>query len=96
MIDERYITIAKNTVSAFDPERKNRYFVFGSSTRKKRFGDVDIGVVGNAKHRKDLAVLRDRFEESTFPYFVDVVDFNEASEEFARYVKRNENLVWID
>ena len=96
MIDQRYITFVKNTVSSFDPDGENRYFVFGSSTRKSRFGDVDIGVVGNTKHRKNLALLRERFQDSTFPYFVDVVDFDEAPPEFKKYVHNSEKLVWIN
>lgn len=96
MIDPRHIVFVKETVSAFDPHGRNRYFVFGSATRKKRFGDVDIGVTGNSKAKKSLPMLRNMFEASTFPYFVDVVDFDEASPSFTEYVKNNEEPIWIN
>ena len=95
MLGKQYIARVKDTISAFDPEGVNRYFIFGSAARKERFGDVDIGVLGNAKAQKDLSDLRENFEESTFPYEVDVVDFDEARESFTTYVKKNEPVIWI-
>lgn len=96
MLAERYIGQVRTIIGSFDPAWQNRYFVFGSSTRKERFGDIDIGVVGNSRARKDIANLKEQFEESTVPYVVDVVDFDDASEEFKDYVMHNEPLVWLN
>jgi len=96
MISPKYTQKIKSTISSFDPQRENKYFLFGSATRKEKFGDVDVGVMGNARSAKNLADLREQFEESTLPYFVDVVDFDAASSEFTEYVRSAENLVWLN
>ena len=96
MIGEQYVKKTKKMISEFDPQNENRYFIFGSATRKERFGDIDIGVTGNAKTKKNLSLLREQFAESTFPYFVDIVDFDEAQKSFTEYVRQNEPLVWIN
>lgn len=96
MIDGKYIERLRSEISSFDPGGENRYFVFGSAARKDRFGDVDIGVIGNARTHKPLEDLRERFEESTFPYMVDIVDFDSASRDFSSYVREKEPLVWLN
>jgi len=96
VIQKKYIERLRSEISSFDPSGKNRYFLFGSATRKDRFGDVDIGVVGNARAHKRLEELRERFEESTFPYAVDVVDFDTASEDFSSHVQKKEPLIWLN
>ena len=96
MVKENYIKSLKEIVRNFDPKFENRYFVFGSATRKEKFFDIDLGVKGNSDAKKDLSRLRELFEESTFPYFVDVVDFDSASEKFTNYVYDNEKILWIN
>jgi predicted nucleotidyltransferase len=90
MLAPRYIERIKDMIVAFDPNHENRYVVFGSSLREERFGDVDLGVVGNNASHKKLHTLREMFEESHLPYFVDVVDIDAASKTFAEYVFNNE------
>lgn len=96
MISGKYIERLRSEISAFDPRGENRYFIFGSAARRERFGDVDIGVVGNARAHKHLGDLRERLEESTFPYVVDIVDFDNVSGEFSSYVREREPLVWLN
>ena len=95
MATDRYLAPIRDIVTAFDPEGRNRYFLFGSSVREERFHDLDLGVVGNARSRKNLGDLRDRFYESTIPRKVDVVDFDTADRKFTDYVRAHEKLVWI-
>ncbi|MEK7156155.1 MAG: nucleotidyltransferase domain-containing protein [Patescibacteria group bacterium] len=90
----RYIDQVKKVVEGFDPERSNRYFLFGSSVRAKKFHDIDLGVVGNSATQKKLSDLRDRFYDSSIPYKVDVVDFDAADAEFRDFVLHSEP-VWI-
>jgi predicted nucleotidyltransferase len=94
MTNSRFAQMVTDVVTAFDPEGTNRYFLFGSSVREKKFRDIDVGVVG-AGGQKDLATLRDRFYESAIPYKVDVVDFDTADSGFRDYVLKNEPIVWI-
>lgn len=95
MIGANYITQLERIVGDFDPVGSNKYFLFGSSVREERFGDVDLGVLGNRASRKPLGDLEERLNESTLPYTVDVVDFDEAREPFVSYVMREEPLVWL-
>ena len=95
MTEPRYINEVKKIVTRFDPHGSNRYFVFGSATRKERIHDIDLGVVGNKESKKKLSELRERFYDSAIPYKVDVVDFDEADADFRDYVMQNEPVVWI-
>ncbi|OGG61993.1 hypothetical protein A3C21_00680 [Candidatus Kaiserbacteria bacterium RIFCSPHIGHO2_02_FULL_59_21] len=95
MKNPRYAEQVKEIVEKFDPYGSNRYFLFGSSVRKEKFHDIDLGVVGNRSSRKKLSELRDRFYDSGIPYKVDVVDFDDADADFREYVLHNEPVVWI-
>ena len=85
----------REIISEFDPQGANRYFIFGSSVRKQKFHDIDLGVLGNKSSRKKLSELRDRLYDSTIPYKVDVVDFDESGDDFREHVLKNEPIVWI-
>ena len=95
MTKTRYVNQVKNIVAKFDPQRRNKYFLFGSSVRKEKFGDIDLGVVGNTTSQKQLSELRDCFYDSAIPYKVDVVDFDTADSDFREYVLTKEPIVWI-
>lgn len=91
----RYADTVKEIIKKFDPQGSNRYFLFGSSVRKEKFRDIDLGVVGNTSSNKKLSDLEDHFYESRIPYRVDVVDFDTVDENFREYVLANEPIVWI-
>ena len=95
MTEPRYAEQIKEVVAKFDPAGSNRYFLFGSSVRKEKFHDIDLGVVGNASSRKKLSELRDGLYDSVIPYKVDVVDIDAAESVFRDYVLAREPLVWI-
>ena len=94
MLEKKYQDQLKAIVRQHLPADQYKVFIFGSSTRKERFGDVDIAVQGKADWRETMN-LRESLEESTFPYFVDVVDFDAADESFRNYVLDNEPKIWI-
>ena len=95
MTAPHYLQDLKDVITAFDPKGLNRYFVFGSSVRKDRFHDIDIGVLGNRASSKNLAALQEYFYDCAIPYPVQVVDFDAADVDFRTYVFDNEPLVWI-
>jgi len=96
MTKTQYIERVASIVSQFDPKKSNRYFLFGSSVRKERYGDIDLGVVGNKTAKKNLSELREYFYDSSIPYKVDVVDFDTVSQEFSEYVLKKEPIVWLN
>ncbi|MBI2674207.1 MAG: nucleotidyltransferase domain-containing protein [Candidatus Yanofskybacteria bacterium] len=91
----KYLNEIKNTILSIDPAADNQYFFFGSFVKDKNFHDIDLGVVGNTKSRKNLSELRDEFYDSAIPYKVDVVDIDEADSEFRNYILNKEKIVWL-
>ncbi len=85
--------LKKEVNEIFKNKTDARIFVFGSSLRSNKFNDIDIGVEGSVTF-DDIARLKDRLESSTFPFFVDIINFNTASEQFKRNVI-NHPTVWI-
>lgn len=73
---------------------QHRVFLFGSALRQSSFRDVDIGVVGTVDP-KQLALLREDFEVSNFPYVVDVVDFNHVNTKFKDKVFQDK-VLWLN
>ena len=98
MTIDSYIPRLKSILADFDPKGRNRYFLFGSSTRRQKgaVGDVDIAVVGASKSDTDVAKLKEHIESTTFPFFVDVVDFDAAQESFRNFVNDNETIIWMN
>lgn len=77
---------------------KVRTYLFGSWARgtPKRTSDVDIAVEPlEALPPGTLARLRERLEESTIPYRVEVVDLSQVDENFRQRIK-DEGVLWSD
>lgn len=75
---------------------KVRTYLFGSWARgtPKRTSDVDIAVEPlEALPPGALARLRERLEESTIPYRVEVVDLSSADDGFRQRIKE-EGILW--
>ena len=73
--------------------KKTKTFLFGSFLHKKKFFDVDLGISGNV-NAQTLTELRAEFEQSNFPYKVDIIDFNKVDKEFKNYVF-NQGISWL-
>ncbi len=93
MIEEKYLQQIKNRIFEFSQNKNLQVFVFGSSLNKKHFGDIDLGIMGNIKD-KDILKLKENFENSTLPYFVDVINFNKVSKKFENNIFNNK-ILWI-
>lgn len=93
MIKEKYLKKIKEKVIQFNQGKDLKFFIFGSSLRKKHFGDVDLGVVGDINN-KELYKLKEDFENSTLPYFIDIINFKKQEKEFKNNVFDNK-ILWI-
>lgn len=92
MIKDEYLQKIVKKINQF--KGKNlKFFIFGSSLVKDHFGDIDIGVIGEVKN-EDIYKLKEEFTESTFPYFVNIINFNKVSKEFKDNVFNNK-ILWI-
>lgn len=73
-----------------------KVYLFGSWARgeQKTSSDIDIAVDGLPfDKRYIIRQIRERFEESDFPYNVDVVDMNFASESLRQRILQ-EGILW--
>jgi len=93
MINNKYIGLLKEQIKKEKFGKSTKFFIFGSSIKRKKFGDIDIGIIGNVREQ-ELRKLEEKFANSTFPYFVDIIDFNKASKSFTNNVLSNK-ILWI-
>ena len=72
-LEDKYVEFIKTTVLSVLPDVE--IFIFGSRTQGKaqNYSDVDIALKGKIQFN-DLLKLSGIFENSTFPYKVDIVD----------------------
>ncbi len=90
-----YFAQIRQVIANFDPEKQNRYFVFGSAARGQIIHDIDLAVQADCRSKKPLSDLKDLFYDAPIPYKVDVVDINAADADFREYVMDNETKIWI-
>jgi hypothetical protein len=93
MIKPIYLQKLKEIIAGYGVNKEWQVFLFGSSLTKERFGDLDVGVMGKVAVA-EIAELREAFKNSNLPYNVDVINFNEVSEEFKKNVFNNQ-IIWI-
>lgn len=93
MLGERHFLWLKNELLDFFKKRKTEIFLFGSGVNRKNFGDLDVALKGDIKET-DLLKLKERFEESTFPYIVDFVNLNEVEKSFKKNIS-SQKKIWI-
>jgi predicted nucleotidyltransferase len=93
MLQEKYIDFLKKEVRKFFPQPEVEAFIFGSSVEKDFFCDVDVGLIGDFDRRK-IYELKEELHDSTFPYFVDVVNVGRADQKFQNNVLSGKR-VWL-
>lgn len=88
-----YLKQLKKNFQDFGQGKKIKIFIFGSSLEKEHFGDIDVGILGKID-KTELRKLKENFDESTFPYVVDIVNFETVSPTFKNNVLKNK-ILWI-
>lgn len=89
MIDlkSEYLMCLKSILKKQVPGFEVRIFGSRVNGKAKEFSDIDIAIVG--KDVVDWHIMEDlknAFSESDIPYTVDVVDWNDISEEFRNII----------
>ncbi|MEI7577214.1 MAG: nucleotidyltransferase domain-containing protein [Armatimonadota bacterium] len=66
------------------------FFVFGSRAQNHaaRFSDVDLGVDGRSLSSLERTNLEEAFEQSNFPYIVDLVEVEDMGDRFREIALR--------
>ncbi len=93
MLKEKYLHDISEKIKKIAQDKNLKFFLYGSCLNKDRFGDLDLGVIGEIK-KEDIRQLKENFENSTLPYFVDVVNFNNVSSKFKDNVFKNK-ILWL-
>jgi len=93
MIKKKYLKQLKKEINEFIGTREIKAFIFGSSLEKGHFADIDIGLMGNFKITETMN-LKEKIEDTNLPYFVDIINFNQAEKEFKQNVLSNK-ILWI-
>ena len=84
--------VAQDILSDYDVD----VYLFGSWAKgdERQTSDIDVAVDPHQRLPADLlSNLRERFEESSIPYFVEVVDLSETDRAFRTTVRR-EGIRW--
>lgn len=88
----------KELVTGFLKNEQVTILVFGSRARKENlpFSDVDIGIIPhNGFPESKLALLREKIEDSSVPYKVDIVNLSETSQNFRKEILKDA-VIWKD
>jgi len=97
-ISDEYLSALKTLVLKHMKSHKAKVFLFGSRAKGTagRFSDFDIGIlpIDTIPHTV-FADLRERIEESSIPYQVDVVDLSQTDDAFKEKVM-SEGILWTD
>ncbi len=94
MLKLKYINRLSKIIRKYFPEKENKAFIFGSSIQCEKFWDIDVGILGEVSHKK-LRNLKEELEKSTFPFLVDLVDFNNVEKDFQDSVIFHQEKTWI-
>ena len=92
-LEDRYIDFIKNTIMQHLKEYK--LYIFGSrvKNRAKKYSDVDIAIDSKELTPAIKSHLEFIFEDSTFPYEVDIVDLNKISDSFKNLIQNELVLI---
>ena len=94
----KYLDQLKELVLSSLKDENLKIFLFGSRARgdNYRTSDVDIGFIPKGDYNKSkISFLKEQIENSNIPYKVQVVNFNNVSEDFKREALKD-IIVWKD
>ena len=95
-LEDRHLNFIKETLKKYIPNPNAKFYIFGSRARGKfrEYSDVDIAIDSSDLTSTIKSKLELEFENSTFPYEVDIVDLNNIKESFRNLIQ--DDLVLLD
>lgn len=94
MIDKKYKDLFLQIITKYAPNCK--VYLFGSRAKgtDAQSSDVDLAIdCGREIAPQIMGLIKEGIEESTIPYFVDVVDFNVVDEELRQQIIKH-GILW--
>ena len=88
-LKQEHIDFLKNTFKNYIKDESAKIYIFGSRAKGnyKKFSDVDIAVDCQSFDDDLRAKIQLAFENSLFPYEVDIVDLNNIKKSFMDLIK---------
>ena len=89
-LEKKYVEFIKNTIENVLPNVE--IYIFGSRVQgvAKKYSDVDIALRNSGKIEfSDILRIKSLFEDSTFPYKVDIVNLDSVKPEFLSIIKKD-------
>lgn len=88
-LEDRHINFIKETLIKYIPNPNAKFYVFGSRAKGKyrEYSDIDIAIDSSDLTLDIKSKLESDFENSTFPYEVDILDLNNIKEDFKNLIK---------
>ncbi len=85
---DKYVAFIKKTIFSVLPNVE--IYIYGSRVQGKarEYSDVDIALKGNIAFN-DFLKVKALFEDSTFPYKVDIIDLAGIKPEFLNIIKND-------
>ena len=85
-LEDRYLKFIKDSLVLFFPSSDTKFYIFGSRSSGKhhQYSDVDIAIDDHGLKIDPALIVKvsSYFENSTFPYEVDIIDLNNISDNF--------------
>ena len=89
-LENKYIEFIKSVIYSVLPNIE--IYIFGSRVQgvAKKYSDVDIALKSSEKIEfSDILRIKSLFEDSTFPYKVDIVNLDSVKSEFLSIIKKD-------
>lgn len=96
--NQRYLGMLKELIVNYTQNYPVKVLLFGSHAKDMahRYSDIDIAIFSATVLPSDfITQLKEKIEESTIPYHVDVIDLSQTDEKFRDKVLK-EGIIWKD
>ena len=95
-LEDRHLNFIKETLKKYIPNPDAKFYIFGSRAKGKykEYSDIDIAIDCKNLEANIKSKLELEFENSTFPYEVDIIDLNSIKENFKSIIQ--DDLVLIN
>lgn len=95
-LEDKYIDFIKLTLKRYLKNPQAKVYIFGSRAKGKykEYSDIDIAIDVPDFTLDEKLKIQSVFENSTFPYEIDIIDLNGIQEEFKNLIKND--LVLLD
>ncbi len=88
-LEDKYIDFIKKTISRY--LNNCEIFLYGSRVKgtARKYSDVDIAILSDSLTEKIKLKIISEFENSTFPYNIDIIDLKTISNDFMKQINNS-------